>query len=403
MRVHILRALSILLLVLAVVWFFMDPGPEPVITALLGLAGVLSAGFAEGGRERALAPRGSAKPVGVPDPGPPPPRKSILVLPFDNLSTDPQDAYLADGLTDEIITDLSYVHSVRVISRRSAMALKGTQKNLRTLGIELGVQYVLEGSVEKAKDDLRITAQLTDAGLDQCLWAERYDGYVADVFDLQEQVSRSVVDALKVRLRPEEEQRVSTHLIRDTRAYECYLRAMHEMWRWTEDALDRAERHLRQGLDIIGENPLILAGLGELYATYFRAGFRMDPETLDAAEHNASTALRLSPDCIEAQRLMGELQVLRGDALDAVTRLTRVLEVDPNDAQAMWYLVYLHGRLGDIGHARPLAFAALEVDPLTPRNHWLPAWVHWMDGRFDEALDLIRKFYEMQPDSDFAR
>ena len=109
-------------------------------------------------------------------------RTSIVVLPFDNLSPDPGDAYFSDGLTEEIITDLSFIRWLRVISRSSAMALKGTNKDVRTIGRELGVQYVLVGSVRKAGEDLRITAQLIDGRTDSHIWAEKYDGKLDDVF-----------------------------------------------------------------------------------------------------------------------------------------------------------------------------------------------------------------------------
>jgi serine/threonine-protein kinase len=125
--------------------------------------------------------------------------KSIVVLPFANLSPDPENDYFSDGLTEEIIADLSKLQSLRVTSRNSAMQLKGTDKNTKTIGRELNVRYVLEGTVRKAGDRLRITAQLIDAGNDAHLWAEKYDGVLEDVFDMQEQVSGSIVQALTVR------------------------------------------------------------------------------------------------------------------------------------------------------------------------------------------------------------
>ena len=130
---------------------------------------------------------------------------SIVVLPFDNLSPDPENEFFTDGLTDEIIADLSVVKSLRVISRTSSMQLKGTEKDLRTIGRELGVQYALEGSVRRAGSALRITAQLIDAERDAHLWTGKYSGSVDDVFEMQEQVSRAIVNALKVALDPTEE------------------------------------------------------------------------------------------------------------------------------------------------------------------------------------------------------
>ena len=132
-------------------------------------------------------------------------RNSIAVFPFANMSSDPEQEYFSDGLTEEIISDLSRVHSLLVISRSSIMTFKGTQKRLKEIAGEVNVRYVLEGSVRKAGNNLRITAQLIDAGSDSHIWSEKYNGTLEDVFDIQEKVSRSIVEALKLKLTPQEE------------------------------------------------------------------------------------------------------------------------------------------------------------------------------------------------------
>jgi TolB-like protein len=183
-------------------------------------------------------------------------RGSIVVLPFDNMSPDPTDAYFSDGLTEEIITNLSHIGSLRVISRSSAMVLKGTQKDVRTIGKELDVQYVLEGSVRKAGEALRITAQLIDARSDDHLWADKYDGVLDDVFGMQESVSRSIVEALELRLTSAEEQRIGERRIDDIQAYDCSLKAQGEILRGTPDALHRAQQYLDTAIEITGPTPI---------------------------------------------------------------------------------------------------------------------------------------------------
>jgi len=136
--------------------------------------------------------------------------KSIVVLPFENLSPDPDQEYFSDGLTEEVISDLSAVRSLRVISRSSAMTFKGTKKKIAEIAREVNVQYVLEGSVRKAGNSLRITAQLIDAQNDAHIWAEKYSGTLDDVFDIQEKVSRSIVETLKVVLTSEEKQKIAS-------------------------------------------------------------------------------------------------------------------------------------------------------------------------------------------------
>jgi serine/threonine protein kinase len=189
--------------------------------------------------------------------------KSIVVLPFENLSPDPDQEYFSDGLTEEVISDLSAVRSLRVISRSSAMTFKGTKKKIPEIARDVNVQYVLEGSVRKAGNSLRITAQLIDAQNDTHLLAEKYSGTLDDVFDIQEKVSHAIVNALKLKLAPEEERKMAERPIGDLRAYECYLRAMHEIWHWRGETLTHALQYLQEALEMVGDNVLLYAGMAE--------------------------------------------------------------------------------------------------------------------------------------------
>src|SRR5688500_8398756 len=188
--------------------------------------------------------------------------KSIAVLPFTNLSADPESAYFADGLTEEVIADLSKVRRLRVISRMSSMAFRDTTKDLKTIARELGVRYILQGSARRAGTQLRISAQLIDAIRDDHLWAESYDGTLEDVFAIQERLARLIVAALELRLTDDEQQRLAERPIRDLHAYECYLRARYEAWRWRPDAIDHAIQLLRNGLEIVGDNARLYSALG---------------------------------------------------------------------------------------------------------------------------------------------
>lgn len=171
--------------------------------------------------------------------------KSIAVLPFANLSTDPDDEYFADGLTNEVTADLSRIGALRVIYRTSAMTFKRTTKDVGTIARELGVRYILEGSVRRAGDRLRITAELIDAARDDHIWADKFDGSVEDVFAIQERLARVIVEALELRLTADEDRRLADRPIADVHAYQCYLRARHEAWRWRGDAIDHASSSCR--------------------------------------------------------------------------------------------------------------------------------------------------------------
>jgi TolB-like protein len=324
-------------------------------------------------------------------------RKSIVVLPFDNMSPDPQDAYLSDGLTEEIITGLSCCGPLRVISRNSARALKGTQKDTRTIARELEVQYVLEGSVRKAGNDLRITAQLIDGRTDEHLWSERYSGTLDDVFEMQERLSCSIVDALMLELSPEEERRLTERPIDNAQAYECYLRARQETWQWTKDALDRARQHLRNGLDIIGENALLLAGMGYVYMQYANTGLEQE-EYIDKAEEYARKALEQDPESPEAHLVLGFIHMaFRRDARKGFYHLRQALAGNPDDPHTLVWLVVGHTAVGKVSEAYPLAERAARVDPLNPLSVVLPTFLDVWGGRFDVPSEEVTKWFRMEP------
>jgi TolB-like protein/tetratricopeptide (TPR) repeat protein len=324
-------------------------------------------------------------------------RKSIVVLPFDNMSPDPQDAYLSDGLTEEIITGLSCCGPLRVISRNSARALKGTQKDTRTIARELDVQYVLEGSVRKAGNDLRITAQLIDGRTDEHLWSERYSGTLDDVFDMQERISCSIVDALMLELSPEEERRLTERPIDNVQAYECYLRARQETWLWTKDALDRARQHLQNALDIIGDNALLLAGMGYVYMQYANIGLEQE-EYIEEAEEYARKALELDPESPEAQLVLGFTHMaFRRDVRKGFYHLRQALAGNPDDPHTLVWLVVGHTAVGKVNEAYPLAERAARVDPLTPLSIYATTFLDVWGGRFDVPSEELTKLFRLEP------
>ena len=331
-----------------------------------------------------------------------PARKSIVVLPFDNMSPDPQDAYLSDGLTEEIITGLSCCGPLRVISRNSARALKGTDKDTRTIARELDVQYVLEGSVRKAGNDLRITAQLIDGRTDEHLWSERYSGTLDDVFDMQERLSCSIVDALMLKLSPEEQRQLTERPIDNFQAYECYLRARQEAWLFTKDALDHARQHLRNGLEIIGENALLLAGMGYVYAQYANLGLEHE-EYIEKAEDCAKDALALDPESPEAHLVLGFTNMaFRGDQTKSFYHLKQALARNPDDPHTLLWLLQAHTIVGRVDEAYPLAERLAQVDPLTPINVFCATDLDVWGGRFDLPSEELTKWFRLEPQNPLA-
>ena len=321
--------------------------------------------------------------------------KSIVVLPFENLSPDPDNEYFSDGLTDELIADLSKLHSLRVISRNSAMQLKGTDKDTRTIGRELGVQYVLEGTVRRAGNRLRITAQLINAEQDAHLWTEKYDGVLEDVFDMQEQVSRSIVDALEVELNPSEQMRLAERPIQDVTALECSLRARAEVLQFTGASLDRALALLDRGLEIVGDNDILYAGKSEALLQCINTMTRPVDEfegLLDEAKSLAQKALTINPRSDRAEAAMAFVCHQGCDPKGAVHHWTRAVELNPSDAFAVSMLGFVLSAGGiQVDRATEMCRLAAALDPL---SRWTQgtSWVGWFACQFEEVLDGWREW-----------
>jgi serine/threonine protein kinase len=321
------------------------------------------------------------------------PELSLVVLPFENLSPDPDNAFFADGLTEELIADLSKVRALRVISRTSAMLLKGSKKDVPTIARELNVRYVLEGSVRRAANSLRITAQLIDAAADAHVWAEKYTGALDDVFDLQEKLSRQIVEALRLALTPEESRRLAARPIPDVRAYDAWLRARNEIWTLTPAGFDRAFRLVNRALEIVGENALLRAGLGFFYSLAYDFGISHEPETLEQAEYHAARALELDPELGLAHLAMGWVRYKHGEFSVAQRFFRRAVERE-RSTDALLVLSFGLGEVGRVADARRFADEAVAADPLNLMSGFARGAVEFFDGRFEEAAAWFRKYLE---------
>jgi serine/threonine protein kinase/cytochrome c-type biogenesis protein CcmH/NrfG len=330
--------------------------------------------------------------------------KSIVVLPFDNLSPDPDQEYFSDGLTEEVISDLSNIHVLRVISRSSAMTFKGTKKKVPEIARELDVQYVLEGSVRKAGQSLRITAQLIDAANDAHLWAEKYSGTMQDVFDVQEKVSRAIVAALKLKLTPEESRKIAERPIDNVAAYQCYLRANADIWRFTESSVDSARLHLQRGLDILGENALLYSAMAFVYWQYVNIGAAQE-EYIEKAEEYAQKALTLDPDSPQANYVVGMIRAaFYGDVKEALRRFKKTLAVNPHHPDAMKILaIFIIMSIGKLAAATRLMQSHKQIDPLDPWNYLLQGLFYSFDGQYKAAHEEIRRYYDTDPDNPMAQ
>ncbi len=330
---------------------------------------------------------------------------SIAVLPFGNLSPDPDNEFFADGLTEEVIADLSGIRALRVISRTSAMHFRGTNKDLRNIARELNVRYLLEGNVRRAGTSLRVTAQLIDAENDSHLWAEKYSGSIEDVFAIQEEISRKIVNALQLRLTDAEARVIAERPIDNAAAYDCYMRARHEVYRFTLEGLDRAQKLVDDALSLIGENSLLLATKGMVSWYYVNFSIRPEERYLNEAAACAARSLEQDPQNYVGIFLQGLVASKRGDMQSAIRDLQAAHERKPGDAMVLNELVrhYFSAGQEQSEWARIALEESLRLDPLHPLNWAQAAWRHFTAGRSDEAVQAARRSLQLSDPGNPAR
>ena len=328
--------------------------------------------------------------------------KSIAVMPFTNMSADADNEFFSDGLTEELITDLSGVKALRVTSRNSSMQFKATTKTAREIGGALGVRYLLTGSVRKAGTALRITAQLVDAEKDTPLWAEKYSGTMDDVFDVQERVSRAIVGALQIKLTSSEEVRLAARPIQNAGAFELFLQARAEMRRYGV-SLDHAGVLLERAIEIEGESPPLRALRAFMEFSKVRAGTAMDLRPLEVAETEARALIALVPDAPYGHALLGFVGYERGHLKEAARHLTRAMELDPADADVLFFLTITLQAAGQIERGQELAKRFHEVDPLSPLSGAMLCCSEWFAGNVGKNVDALERALALDPENAILR
>ncbi len=366
-----------------------------LVTLGLGIAWIVFKSLQWAARSQTV-PAEEIRDLLIPEPGP---EKSIVVLPFKNISPEEGQEYLSDGITDEIIADLSRVRLLRVISRSSAMTYKGSPKTIPEIAKDLNVRYVLEGSVRKAGTNLKITAQLIEAGGDTHLWAEKFVGSMADVFDIQEKVSRAIVIALKQKLAPDEERTISDRPIQNLKAYECYLMARRDMYQCSEESMERALKSLTAAVEIYGGSALLYSAMGLVHLQLYNTGFRTTEETLKKAEKYLDMIIALEPESSHRYHLTGTIERSRGNLQKAVRSLRKAADIDSNDPDTLGWignLLSLYMGRPDLG--KPHIKRLIEIDPLVAWNYYVASVYYLAKGRVDRALSMIRRAVQMDPE-----
>ena len=323
--------------------------------------------------------------------------KAVAVLPFENMSTDPENEYFSDGITDDIIAQLSKISALKVISRTSSMQYKKTTKKIATIAEELGVGAILEGSVRKAGPRVRIVVHLVDPRSEKHLWGETFDRQLTDVFEVQSEVAQQITGALAVTLSPEEKQRVEKKATGDAEAYNLYLLGRFHANKWSEENVQKGIQYFQEA---IGKDPnyaVAYAGMSDAYEL-LSIGFGSKPpvEYLVQAKAMALKALEMDDTLAEAHtslayaRWLGDL-----DWVGAEREFKRALELKTSYVMAHeWYAEYL-AALGRHDEAFTEIKRAQQLDPLSVPVTRAVGWVLYFARRYDQAIEELQKALAM--------
>jgi adenylate cyclase len=320
-----------------------------------------------------------------------PDKPSIAVLPFANMSGDPEQEYFVDGIVEEIITAISRLPWLFVIARNSSFAYKGKSPDLRQVGRQLGVRYVLEGSVRKSGNRVRITGQLIDTTTGAHIWADRFDGALDDIFELQDQVASNVVGAIEPKLRYSEIERAVRKPTESLDAYDLYLRALAQFHKLTADSYSEAIRLAGQAVDIDPSYASAASLVGYIYVMQSSQGWvRPDKGRLSEVAALAKGAIRDGKDDPDALWMAALVIAFAGDPETASSAADRALSLNPNSAHAWMQRGYIHCFLNRPKPAAEAFQRGMRLSPLDPLSYYFSgglALAAFADGRYEETIE----------------
>ncbi|MGD8702636.1 MAG: tetratricopeptide repeat protein, partial [Desulfosarcina sp.] len=328
-------------------------------------------------------------------------KPSIAVLPFDNMSNDPEQEYFSDGIAEDIITDLSKISGLIVIARNSSFTYKGKSVNAQQIGRELQVSYLLEGSVRKAGEKVRINAQLIDASSGHHLWADRYDGRMDDVFALQDKITHKIISALALKLTANEEKAVSNKGTYNLQAYDSFLRGWQGYRMMTKQGFAEAKTHLEKAVELDPEFARAYAALAVLYWKAIQTG-------LGLTDHSKRNAVLAKPQLLLkkamtkpsalAHGLMSQLYLLRYQREEALAEIERAVAIDPNDPELYTWMSNILWFVGESGKAAESARMALRLDPNNPTAYLFQLGrINVPDGNLEESLQVLERAKNLNP------
>jgi adenylate cyclase len=331
---------------------------------------------------------------------------SIAVLPFNNMSGDPEQEYFSDGITEDIITDLSKIAGLLVIARNSSFAYKGKSVDIRAVGRELGVRSVLEGSIRRAGNRVRITAQLINAANGGHLWAERYDRDLTDIFAVQDEVTRSIVGALKVKLTASEAAHIADTPTKSIDAHDLFLRARELLFgrKKDRDMFDQVGALLTRAIELDPNYAEPYAALGMAHCLDFQNTWTGAPDALDVAAHFAMQGIKHGPSNAYAHYAMAVVALWKRDLERAKRETDIALSLNPNFALACGTRGLTEVYLGNPLAAVPFIEQAMRFDPAFRQQylHFLGS-AYLVAGKYEAAAASFRERIRLVPDTDLSR
>jgi adenylate cyclase len=334
-----------------------------------------------------------------------PHKPSIAVLPFTNMSGDAEQEYFSDGMTEDLITDLSKISALFVIARNSSFAYKGRSVKVQEIGRDLGVRFVLEGSIRKAGNRVRITAQLIDAASGGHLWAERFDRDLTDIFATQDEVVEKIVGALAVKLTQGEAQRVGRRGTASVEAYETWLRGRESLTRSTREGVAQAKTMYRRAIEIDRNFAVAHAGLALALIADYVSDWAEDPaQALDEAERWARRAVELNDQEPVSHMALGSVLLWQRNHDGALAECRRMIALDPNFAQGHSATGLALMYAGHPSEALEAIAVSMRLDPHHAGIvlHFL-AQANFSLGNYETAIEQLRKRIARTPGTDSSR
>jgi TolB-like protein/Flp pilus assembly protein TadD len=325
-------------------------------------------------------------------------QKSIAVLPFENLSHDPENAYFADGIQEEILTRLSKIAELKVISRTSTQRYKSAPNNLPEIAKQLGVAHVLEGTVQKAADQVRVHVQLINAQNDSHLWSEKYDRKLMDIFAVESEIATKIAETLKARLTGAEQKVIATRPTENSEAHQLYLKGLYYWNKFRGPGFEKSRAYFQQAIDLDPSYALAYAGLADHYGFASANGLMSPSEGWPKCEAAVNKALELDDTLAEAYNPLAAVKLYYNRDWPAAERsFRRGIELNPNFAEIRNHYAVRLVSFGRNQEALAEIERAIELDPLSLRFNAARARILFFIRQYDRAIDQFRKTLELDP------